>query len=80
MRDRIGELVARATGGAQVHINKDIINAFEVLLPNARLSAFFKEHTESVFRQVAVLMFQNDKLHASRDLLLPRLMSGEIAV
>jgi type I restriction enzyme S subunit len=33
-----------------------------------------------VFRQVADLLEQNQKLRAARDLLLPRLMSGEIAV
>ncbi len=33
-----------------------------------------------MFRQVANLMEQNEKLRAARDLLLPRLMSGEIAV
>jgi type I restriction enzyme S subunit len=80
MRERIGELVARATGGAQVHINKDIVNAFEVVLPAPGLAALFKEYADLVFRQVAALMFANEKLRAARDLMLPRLMSGEIAV
>lgn len=33
-----------------------------------------------MFRQIANLMEQNEKLRAARDLLLPRLMSGELAV
>ena len=33
-----------------------------------------------MFRQVASLMEQHQKLRAARDLLLPRPMSGEIAV
>jgi type I restriction enzyme S subunit len=33
-----------------------------------------------MFRQVRTLHSQNQKLRAARDLLLPRLMSGEIAV
>jgi type I restriction enzyme S subunit len=33
-----------------------------------------------MFHQVANLMEQNERLRAARDLLLPRLMSGEIAV
>ena len=78
--ERIGELAARATGGAQVHINKDIVNSFEVVIPHARLAILFKEHVDPMFRQIANLMFQNQKLRAARDLLLPRLMSGEIAV
>ena len=80
MRNRIDELVARATGGAQVHINKDIVNAFEIVLPHPRLAIQFKEQINPVFRQVASLMFQNEKLRAARNLLLPRLMSGEITV
>jgi hypothetical protein len=33
-----------------------------------------------MFEQIKVLHFQNQKLYAARDVLLPRLMSGEIAV
>ena len=80
MRERIPELVARATGGAQVHINKDIVNAFQVLLPASSLLTLFKEHIDPMFRQIAVTLFANEKLRAARDLLLPRLMSGEIAL
>jgi type I restriction enzyme S subunit len=31
-------------------------------------------------QQITTLLIQNEKLRAARDLLLPRLMSGEIAV
>jgi type I restriction enzyme S subunit len=79
MKHRIGELVSQATGGAQVHINKDIVNAFQVVLPSRRISELFKEHAAPIFRQVAVLLIQNEKLRAARDFLLPRLMTGEIA-
>jgi type I restriction enzyme S subunit len=77
---RIGELVARATGGAQLHINKDIVNAFQVNVPSEQISQIFCESIAPVFRQIAVLLFQNQKLRTARDLLLPRLMSGEIEV
>ena len=80
MRERIPELVARATGGAQVHINKDIVNAFQVLLPASSLLTLFKDHVDPMFRQIAVTLLANEKLRAARDLLLPRLMSGEITV
>jgi type I restriction enzyme S subunit len=78
-KERIDELVNRATGGAQVHINKDIVNAFEVMLPSKQTSELFQETAAPMFRQIALLLFQNQKLRAARDLLLPRLMSGEIA-
>ncbi len=40
----------------------------------------FEGFSDPLFRQVATLMEQNERLRAARDLLLPRLMSGEIAV
>ena len=38
------------------------------------------EYVEPIFTQITNLKLQNQKLKAARDLLLPRLMSGEIAV
>jgi type I restriction enzyme S subunit len=64
--------------GAQLHINKDIVNAFQVNVPSDQISQIFRESIAPVFRQIAVLLFQNQKLRTARDLLLPRLMSGEI--
>jgi type I restriction enzyme S subunit len=40
----------------------------------------FNGAVQSIFQQLKILTFQNQKLRAARDLLLPRLMSGEIAV
>jgi type I restriction enzyme, S subunit len=40
----------------------------------------FDDFAQPVFSQLENLMLQNQKLRAARDLLLPRLMSGEIGV
>lgn len=80
MKERIPELVARATGGAQVHINKDIVNAFEIVVPSKNISDIFRDSVTSMFRQISNLSLQNIKLRTARDLLLPKLMSGEITV
>ena len=53
---------------------------FMVLTPPRTLLSLFSEAVEPVFQQIKVLHAQNQKLRAARDLLLPRLMSGEIAV
>jgi type I restriction enzyme S subunit len=52
----------------------------EVIIPPVRLLAAFDEFAKPVFEQMSALTQQNQKLRAARDLLLPRLMSGEIAV
>jgi len=51
-----------------------------VPVPPAGLLSSFNGFVESVTEQLKTLTFQTQKLHAARDLLLPRLMSGEIAV
>ena len=53
---------------------------FMVWIPPHSLLNLFSEFAEPVFQQIKVLHAQNQKLRAARDLLLPRLMSGEIAV
>jgi type I restriction enzyme S subunit len=54
--------------------------ALPLLLPPRRLQTHFREFAEPPNQQRAILYGQNQKLRAARNLLLPRLMSGEIAV
>lgn len=49
-------------------------------LPPAGLLRSFEATITTIVEQLKTLTFANQKLRAARDLLLPRLMSGEIAV
>jgi type I restriction enzyme S subunit len=49
-------------------------------MPSYRLQIEFEEAITPMFEQLTRLRTMNQKLRAARDLLLPRLMSGEIAV
>ena len=51
-----------------------------LLVPPHTLQHQYAENVEPMFEMVETLDDQNQKLRAARDLLLPRLMSGEIAV
>jgi type I restriction enzyme S subunit len=51
-----------------------------VLTPTQRLVADFDEQASRLFAQIRNLKLQTQKLRAARDLLLPKLMSGEVAV
>ncbi|MEI8311365.1 MAG: restriction endonuclease subunit S [Verrucomicrobiota bacterium] len=53
---------------------------YPVALPPPRLLADFTETVTAITDQLRNLCFQNQKLRAARDLLLPKLMSGEISV
>lgn len=52
----------------------------EVLLPEPSLVREFNLFAKPVFEQIRTIRSQNHKLRAARDLLLPRLMSGEIVI
>lgn len=67
-------------GSTREALTKEMIERFEVMLPTDSLMRQFGEIAATSFRQREVLALQNQKLRATRDLLLPRLMSGEIAV
>jgi type I restriction enzyme S subunit len=53
---------------------------YPVLNPPHTLLITFDSTVQSIVAQLRVLTLQNQKLRAARDLLLPKLMSGEIAV
>ena len=64
----------------QTELSPGQIGESPVLIPNKTLLEEFESFADPIFQQVTNLVSQNDKLRAARDLLLPRLMSGEIAV
>jgi type I restriction enzyme S subunit len=79
-RENKEKLVNLSAGAAQNNISQQIIRAFEMIMPSSYLMNIFVESLTPVFEQWLNLQRQNEKLRAARDLLLPRLMSGEIPV
>lgn len=61
-------------------VQSSCFDKYIVPLPPKSLLMSFDEVANKNFAQVKVLMEQNKKLGQARDLLLPKLMSGEIAV
>lgn len=78
--NNIKAMIGKATGGAQQHINKDIVNAYEIVLPNEKVISQLNEVIRHYFDKIANLYMQNSKLVEARDRLLPKLMNGEIEV
>jgi len=50
------------------------------LIPSGSLLEVFQEQIEAIVKQLKVLAFQNKQLAQARDILLPRLMNGALAV
>jgi hypothetical protein len=53
---------------------------FPPLLPPKRLAAAFDDHVSSLRKQMETLERENELLAKARDLLLSKLMNGEVAV
>ncbi len=64
----------------QTELSPSQIGEAPILMPSKTLLDEFESFAEPIFKQVTNLVSQNQKLRSARDLLLPRLMSGEIAV
>jgi type I restriction enzyme S subunit len=68
------------TGAAQPKITQANLNRIPVLVAEDRVLAAFNEFIGDVFRQRIVVGEKNEALRRTRDLLLPRLISGEVDV
>jgi type I restriction enzyme S subunit len=74
------KLVSLSMGAAQNNVNQQTIRSYPMVMPPRLLAERFYATLGPVFDQWLNLQHQTEKLRAARDLLLPRLMSGEIAV
>jgi type I restriction enzyme, S subunit len=73
-------LVSRATGSAYPAVNTKDFQAATLLLPPLDLLKKFHMQIESNFLQKQILLNKNTNLRRTRDLLLPKLVTGEIDV
>ena len=68
------------TGAAQPKINQDNLNRIPILSPPQNLLERFNKMIEPIFDNIVALDLKNANLRQTRDLLLPKLISGEIDV
>ena len=74
------ELISNQTGGAQQHINKQNVEALPVPCYSPDLISEYHEKISPLYGQISNNCFESERLTGLRDLLLPKLMSGEIDV
>lgn len=74
------ELRNHGQGAAQRNISQQIIREYNMVLPEKNILKMFQTYVEPFFHQIKALQATNCKLAQARDLLLPKLMSGEVAV
>ena len=67
-------------GGAIPTLNRNVLSNIEVIEPEKKLQDVFAKIAEPQYQKIRNLEKQNDRLKTARDLLLPKLMSGEVEV
>jgi type I restriction enzyme S subunit len=80
LMDRVNEIRANAKGTTYPEISKGQFRNMSVVLPPKLLAIQFGTVVFSVIQQIRCLKKATQRLDSARDLLLPRLMNGEIAV
>ena len=61
-------------------LNRDYAHSRTLLVPGKNIFSLFEDHTKVIHNQIERLTKYNQSLSSARDLLLPRLMNGEVAV
>lgn len=69
-----------STSSIGTAINSKVVKAMPVLLPPKKVINDYKKDVENSFNLIQNILKQNSKLREARDILLPRLMSGEVEV
>lgn len=77
---RLDNLLARATGAAQQHVSKGDVEKLAVPVPSQHELDEFSSVATPLLELAAVAERENRTLAATRDALLPQLMSGKLRV
>lgn len=80
VRDAVEHFKQVAVGGVFDAIVVDTFKVIPFVLPDAEVTRAFGNAVRPLFQQVETLLLQNTQLAHARDLLLPKLMSGQLDV
>jgi type I restriction enzyme S subunit len=67
-------------GAAQPFISQTDVQAIKILQPQIDVMKKYTEITSAILAQIDILHQKNELLHSTRNLLLPKLVSGEIDI
>jgi type I restriction enzyme S subunit len=68
------------TDAAVPGLNRDVAHKTRLLMPDSTLKTLFEKFATPIYKQIFLLKKQNQKLKQARDIILPKLMNGEIEV
>jgi len=79
-KKNIDQFISKMSGSAQQHVNKEIIQNSKILVPDIETMGSFNQIIKPIFNEISSLLFKNQNLKKTRDLLIPKLVSGEVDV
>lgn len=74
------EVKNHANGANVLHLNPQNIENFELVIAKKETRELFGKIVKNIYNEIDLLNLKNEKLKQSRDILLPRLISGEVDV
>lgn len=74
----VDQLRSRAVGAVFDAIVRDTFKQIPFVVPDDKILKAFLEHLSPIIQQIDALSTQSRSLAKARDLLLPKLMSGEL--
>jgi len=80
LHEKVEALQKRAHGAVFDTIIKDTFKQLKGVFPNKKLVEDFDSMVTPILKKIEVLMVKNKKLKETRDLLLPKLISGKVGV
>ena len=67
-------------GATMANVSKSKFSGIKIIIPSLRILEHYGDYAKPVFDQIEILTVINSRLAKARDLLLPRLMNGEISI
>lgn len=78
LKNKVTDIESRATGSTFKEVSGSIMKNFSIIIPDSKIINIFSSIVKCWFRQIENLEQENDSLNDTRNILLPRLLSGEI--
>jgi type I restriction enzyme S subunit len=72
--NNILDLISGASGGAQQHINKQMVENYKIIIPPEQIITGFNKKVISIFLLIKILFQENISLKSQRDQLLAKLI------
>jgi type I restriction enzyme S subunit len=78
---RFPDIIKEFANGVNVlHLNQSSVENYEFVHPDIKIIRMFAELISPIYKLVDILQLKNDCLSKTRDILLPKLISGELDI